>query len=247
MKKVIFLLVLIIFIGCSSDDDALLELKPEIEDIAVVEDLGEVVIPKTSLKILSLGDSYTYGTFVCVECSFPKQLKVELLSELGRDYQIELEILARSGWTTSSLIDKIENTELATDYDLVTLLIGVNNQYRESAFSVYEREFSELVDKAVALAGGTKGNVIVLSIPDYAFTPFGDQEVKISNEIDAYNNFAESYCSDRRIVFLNITDITRLGIVSPELVALDGLHPSELAYKEFVERLLPLALDILKY
>jgi lysophospholipase L1-like esterase len=107
---------------------------------------------------------------------------------------------------------------------------------------VYESEFPTLVNRAITLARGDKSNVIVVSIPDYAYTPFGQGAANISAGIDQYNAFAENYCRDNEITFVNITDITRLGLLQPELVASDGLHPSELAYSKFVERIVPKAL-----
>ena len=125
---------------------------------------------------------------------------------------------------------------------MVTLLIGVNNQYQNKPFSLYETEFPQLVIKSIALAKGDKTNVIVVSIPDYAYTPFGQGAVNISTGIDQYNAFAQNYCAENGIVFINITDITRLGLSQPEVVASDGVHPSDLAYSKFVDRILPKAL-----
>jgi lysophospholipase L1-like esterase len=127
------------------------------------------------------------------------------------------------------------------DYDLVTLLIGVNNQYQNTPFSVYQQEFPELVLTAIQKAKGKKENVIVVSIPDYAFTPFGGGNSTISAQIDSYNAFAENYCLQNSITFINITDITRQGLIQPNLVANDGLHPSTIAYTQFIERILPKA------
>lgn len=127
------------------------------------------------------------------------------------------------------------------DFDLVTLLIGVNNQYQNKPFSVYEQEFPELVSIAIQKAKGDKNNVIVVSIPDYAYTPFGNGNASISSQLDNYNAFAQNYCLVNNITFINITDITRLGLQQPNLVASDGLHPSTIAYTKFVERILPSA------
>jgi lysophospholipase L1-like esterase len=153
-------------------------------------------------------------------------------------------IIATTGWTTTNLISAINTENPTSNYDLVTLLIGVNNQYQSKPFSVYENEFPQLIFKAIALAKGDRSNVIVVSIPDYAFTPFGKQSSnpsKISSEIDNYNAFAQKYCVEQNIEFVSITDITRQGFINPLLVAQDGLHPSELAYSYFVERILPKA------
>jgi lysophospholipase L1-like esterase len=121
----------------------------------------------------------------------------------------------------------------------------VNNQYQNQSFSIYEQEFPLLVSKAIALAKGDKSNVIVVSIPDYAFTPFGNGSRAITFGVEQYNTFAKNYCMENNIEFVNITDITQQGIKNPDLVASDGLHPSELAYAKFVERILPKAIPIL--
>lgn len=197
-------------------------------------------------KILSLGDSYTIGESVCTTCRFPEQLKDSLISKSDPTNSFTLKVIARTGWTTTSLINAIKNENPSKDHDLVTLLIGVNNQYQGKPFSIYETEFPELVNTAIALAKGDKNLVIVVSIPDYAFTPFGNGDTKISEEIDTYNTFAKNYCIANSIAFVNITDITRLGLQNPDLVATDKLHPSELAYSKFVERLLPIAIEKLK-
>ena len=145
---------------------------------------------------------------------------------------------------TVILINVIKEQQPTNNYNLVTLLIGVNNQYQNREFGIYEREFPQLAQTAIALAKGNKYNVIVVSIPDYAYTPFGQQfgtPTKISTEIDKYNAFAKSYCDTNGITFINITDITRQGLKETYLVATDGLHPSEKAYSLFVDRIAPKA------
>jgi lysophospholipase L1-like esterase len=193
------------------------------------------------INYLALGDSYTIGQSVCTTCRFPEQLK-RSIQAMYPNNPFLLQVIARTGWTTSGLISEINLVNPSTNFDLVTLLIGVNNQYQNRPFSVYESEFPTLVNRAITLARGDKSNVIVVSIPDYAYTPFGQGAANISAGIDQYNAFAENYCRDNEITFVNITDITRLGLLQPELVASDGLHPSELAYSKFVERIVPKAL-----
>lgn len=197
--------------------------------------------PFIQLKYLALGDSYTIGQSVCETCRFPAQLKDSLKKDFSVGSDLSLKIIAETGWTTTKLILAIKQENLVNDYDLVTLLIGVNNQYQRKSFSVYEQEFPELVNTSIALAKGKKSKVIVVSIPDYAFTPFGSGDVNISNEIYKYNDFAQNYCEANDIEYVFITDITREGLSNPKLVATDGLHPSELAYSKFVERILPKA------
>ena len=236
MKIIITYIIIISVYSCDIFQDA--------------EDMG--VFP-TNYKILSLGDSYTIGQSVCDECNFPVQLKDSLQIELSID-TVNVEIIAVTGWTTTALINSIDPViendspdNVFQNNDIVTLLIGVNNQYQNRPFELYENEFPELVNKAISLTKSqSSNNLIVISIPDYAYTPFGQSGSNpslTSEEIDLYNNFAENYCIENQISFINITDITRLGLVNPGLVASDNLHPSELAYKKFVERIFPVALE----
>jgi len=225
--KIFFLLFLSsLLIGCSADDEENTE------------------ITAVNYKYLALGDSYTFGQSVCTDCRFPEQLKDSLQQFLNTEDSFNIKLIAQTGWTTTNLNTAIANEPLLSDYDLVTLLIGVNNQYQNIPFSVYEQEFVTLVNTSIARGKGDKNNVIVVSIPDYAYTPFGQgtsNPSNISTQLDAYNAFAENYCLANNITFINITDITRLGLQQPELVANDGLHPSTVAYSKFVERILPVA------
>jgi acyl-CoA thioesterase-1 len=200
-----------------------------------------------TFQYLALGDSYTIGESVAFQYNFPTQLKDSLESNITNS-RVDLKIIATTGWTTANLIDEIDNTVFNTDYDLVTLLIGVNNQYNHLPFSIYESEFPELVNTAIEKAGGEKSKVIVVSIPDYAYTPFGQSTgsaAQISSELSFYNTFAEQYCEANGIAFVYITDITQQGLNDTALVASDGLHPSVKAYTAFTERILPLALEAL--
>ena len=221
----------ILFIGCSCSQEQSIPYY-------------NIVNPK-QINYLALGDSYTIGQSVCTTCRFPEQLKASLQATYP-DNPFLLQVIAKTGWTTTNLLTEINLVNPSTNFDLVTLLIGVNNQYQNKPLSLYETEFPQLVTKAIAFAKGDKTNVVVVSIPDYAFTPFGQGAVNISTAIDEYNAFAKNYCDTNGITFVNITDITRLGLAQPELVATDGLHPSELAYAKFVERILPKAKIILE-
>jgi len=195
-------------------------------------------------KYLALGDSYTIGQSVCETCRFPAQLKDSIQKTLAANKAIQSKVIALTGWTTSDLKSTLIQQNPTNDYDLVTLLIGVNNQYQNRPFSLYEEEFPDLLNRAIVIAKGNKNNVIVVSIPDYAYTPFGQDfsnPGNISTQIDMYNAFAENYCLQNNISFVNITDITREGLENPSLVASDGLHPSKIAYSQFVARILPVA------
>ncbi|WP_456312727.1 SGNH/GDSL hydrolase family protein [Pseudomonas shirazensis] len=233
-KQIVTIILSVFLLSCSSDEANSASVDPPI-----------ISIPKipleSKIKIMALGDSYTIGQSVCETCRYPEQLKASLAA-IYPETSFSLNIIARTGWTTSNLISAVNEQNPQSNYDLVTLLIGVNNQYQGINFSVYEKEFPELVTKAITLAKGDKKNVVVLSIPDYAFTPFGTMfggTTKISTEISQYNTFAENYCKTNGVVFVSITEITQKGIENPGLVAGDGLHPSKEAYTLFVERILP--------
>lgn len=199
-------------------------------------------------KYLALGDSYTIGESVAFEKNFPSQLKDSLQKSIPQS-RVDLKIIATTGWTTTNLIDEINDEVFPSNYDLVTLLIGVNNQYQQKPFSLYQTEFPALASEAIARAGGDKSKVIVVSIPDYAYTPYGQSTGNgntISTQLALYNSFAEQYCQTNGVRFVYITDITQQGLSDTELVAFDGLHPSGKAYKKFVERLLQPAKGILE-
>lgn len=243
-KQIVFVILSGFLLSCSSDetDPAPIKNPPVTTTPPVV---NPPVTPNppiaSSVNYLALGDSYTIGQSVCSTCRFPEQLKTSLNAMYSST--ISLKIIATTGWTTSNLLSAINSQNPESNYDLVTLLIGVNNQFQRKDFSIYEKEFPELVNKAIMLAKGDKKNVIVISIPDYAYTPYGkslfsDQSSTISAEIDKYNAFASNYCINNQVEFVSITDITRQGLNSPNLVASDGLHPSETAYKMFVDKMM---------
>ncbi|MDP2161585.1 MAG: SGNH/GDSL hydrolase family protein [Flavobacterium sp.] len=225
-KSIILFLCAILSVSCSNEN----ETPPVIQN------------PVRNLSYLALGDSYTIGQSVCESCRFPAQLQDSIKNYLSSSDNISLKIVAQTGWTTTNLKTAIATENLNATYDLVTLLIGVNNQYQNKPFELYETEFQELLQTAITLAKGNSNHVIVVSIPDYAFTPFGQSgsnPENISNQLDNYNLFAKNHAESLGVTFVNITDITREGLNNPALVASDNLHPSELAYTKFVERLLP--------
>jgi lysophospholipase L1-like esterase len=232
-KLPLLLYVVLVFHSCSD---------PE-QDFQ--EPLLEEVLNQRSIDYLALGDSYTVGESVSYGDSFPVQLTSQI--EMDYDLKVNTTVIAQTGWRTDQLLAAVRGRESAK-YNLVTLLIGVNNQFQSKPFSQYETEFSELLEKAIDFAGGDSNKVVVLSIPDYFYTPFGETNgnTEISSEIDLYNNYAKDVANAKGVTFLDITDITRKGLDQPELVAGDGLHPSGIAYEQFVERLYPLVRSRLK-
>ena len=190
------------------------------------------------IRFLALGDSYTIGQSVPVNQRWPAQLKDSLAT---RGFVTEeLRYIATTGWRTDNLINAISNQSLETQqYNLVTLLIGVNNQYQNRPFSQYENEFPALLDSAIRYAGVPE-HVFVVSIPDYAFTPFGQNSNpnQISTELDQYNAYNLEVTDSFGVMYFDITPISRQGITHPEYVASDGLHPSGIQYTEWVKLML---------
>ncbi len=187
---------------------------------------------------LALGDSYTIGESVPSQENFPNQvasmLKVDTLN-------VQTRIIAKTGWTTDELeagIVAANNTEaLRSSYDFVSLLIGVNNQYRGRTVDNYKPEFEELLKKAIRFAGNRPDRVVVLSIPDWGVTPFaaGRDRAQIAREIDAYNAANKQIADQYNVHYINITTWTREAANDNTLLAGDGLHPSGKEYKRWAE------------
>lgn len=198
-----------------------------------------------SAAYLALGDSYTIGESVAPEERWPAVLTRQLAAS-GADPG-DVVYVARTGWSTGDLLRALDRTALEPPYALVSLLIGVNDQYRGGTVDAFRRGFAELLRRAVTLAGGRRDRVFAVSIPDYGYTPFGRAaQPAISREIDAFNAAAADICRGQSVRFIVITDITRRGLAEPALVADDGLHPSGRAYRLAADRMLPLVLPMLR-
>jgi lysophospholipase L1-like esterase len=194
---------------------------------------------------LALGDSYTYGQNVTENERFPNQL-VDSLAKQNIKIST-LRNIAKTGWRTDDLKTGITAAAISdSTFDMVSLLIGVNNQYQNRSIEVYKTEFTELLNQAVKFAGGKKNRVVVVSIPDYAFTPFGNGSTRISTEIDNFNAANEQITKANGIAYVNITPISRDGIKDPSLVASDGLHPSGKQYGRWVSAMMPTVLRFFK-
>ncbi|MEO8149233.1 MAG: SGNH/GDSL hydrolase family protein [Bacteroidia bacterium] len=197
-------------------------------------------------KYLALGDSYTIGESVPMNENFPHQL-VSRLNENGNVVSPP-EIIATTGWTTDELIKAIEEKNPSHDFDLVTLLIGVNNQYRGYDIGIYKKEFEQLLHIAIKCANGNKHHVIVVSIPDYGVTAFAaamDKE-KIHSELDQYNLISKQICEKEGVDYVDITAGSRKASDDTSLIAGDGLHPSGKMYEQWVEAMLPKVVEIIK-
>jgi lysophospholipase L1-like esterase len=187
------------------------------------------------VKFLALGDSYTIVEGVEPSECWPIQLATSLRG-LGVEIQ-KPDIIAVTGWTTDELIVGIRKAKLKPEYALVSLLIGVNNQYRGYSLETYHKEFFNLLKMAVNFAGGEQDRVIVLSIPDWSVTPFA-----VNQEFNRVNS---EVATKFRTHYIDITPISRRAGDAPQLITTDGLHPSGLMYSQWVTKILPLALEIL--
>ena len=232
MKRQVLLIVLIVVtLGCKSETVQPEEFKDR--------------TPIDGLKYLALGDSYTIGEGVAESQRYPVQLGDSL-----KKYDILLDsirIIARTGWTTDELFRAIDQATLTPPYDLVTLLIGVNNQYRGRTPENYRQEFSQLLARAISFAGNDPKSVIVLSIPDWGVTPFaqGRDRESIARDVDVFNAINQQETLNAGAFYVNVTPVSRDAVSRPELLAPDGLHPSGLMYAMWVNDLLPFAREIL--
>lgn len=193
------------------------------------------------LSYLALGDSYTIGEAVSAQESFPVQLAAEL-SRLGYPAGAP-RIIARTGWTTAELAAALQHTPVNADYDLVTLLIGVNNQYRGYSPDTYRTGFAALLQQAAGFAGGRASRVFVVSIPDWGLTPYGKSSGRdtqqIRKEIDAFNAICKAETLQAGANFTDISAVADQAAALPALVAADGLHPSGQMYAGWVKLLAP--------
>jgi lysophospholipase L1-like esterase len=185
---------------------------------------------------LALGDSYSIGESVLLYQSFPYQV-VQILRKKGMFFSAP-EIIAKTGWTTDELSAGIAECQLLPQYSYLTLLIGVNNQYRGRSVEEYKLEFEALLKQSLQFVEGKKERVIILSIPDYSVTLFAGSmnKEKIAREIDLYNSVSKAVSIQYKVTYIDITQDTRETANDPSLLALDNLHPSAKAYKKWAEK-----------
>ena len=192
-----------------------------------------------SKKYLALGDSYTIGTSVNEAESYPVQTAA-ILKTQGID--LHADIIAANGWTTGDLLNATSARQDTHDYDVVTLLIGVNNQYQGRTVEEYKQEFTALLQRSIALAGNHPSHVIVLSIPDYSVTPYakGRDVVAIAAGIDVFNAVNKLVADSYKVQYLNVTEESRKAATDLTLVASDNLHFSGREYNLWSYKLVPL-------
>lgn len=203
--------------------------------------------PPMTLRYLALGDSYSIGEGVADEQRWPLQL-ARALRQRGITLD-DPQLIARTGWSTDELDAGIDAAAPRPPFDLVSLLIGVNNQYRGRSLHEYRTQYRDLLVRAIDLAGGRPARLLALSIPDWGCTPFaraaGHDPAVIAAAIDAFNAAAAAICADYGVVFVDITAPGRASAAEPAMLAADGLHPSAALYADWSARALPWALAAL--
>ncbi len=195
----------------------------------------KAITDSSSRTFLALGDSYTIGQSVSLQDRFPAQT-AELLKAKGIAVSAP-QYIAQTGWTTEDLQYAINQANIKPVYNLVTLLIGVNDQYQGLDTAGYRKRFTQLLQKAIEFASNNKENVVVLSIPDYGVTPFGGGVKKISEEIDAFNAINKQVTIAYGVSYIDITPISREVPNDVLLTANDGLHPSGKQYGLWAKKL----------
>lgn len=185
-------------------------------------------ITPINIKYLALGDSYTVGTAIGQENAYPYLLKDALEANVSIS-TVSVDVIAKNGWTTNNLLQSISTEKPLSDHDLVTLLIGVNNQYQGKSKQVYRKEFRALLDQSVQFGAGDKSRVFVLSVPDWGVTPAADRSRKeeIALDIDQFNKINKEISDSVGVVYFEITALSRSADNNLYLVAKDGLHFSE--------------------
>jgi len=199
------------------------------------------------MKYLALGDSYTIGEGVAEDQRWPVQLARALRAE-GLPVA-DPRIIATTGWTTDELSAAMDAAEPLGTWGCVSLLVGVNDQYRGRGVDAFRDAFHPLLERALGLVSGGTRRVLVLSIPDWSVTPFGAASgrdlAQVARELDAYNACAEALCAQHGVCFVDVTGISRAWGADPEMLVEDGLHPSGAMYRLWTERALPFARRLL--
>ena len=231
MKRLVYLnfaallLIILLVTACSKSNSPIIIKEPN------------------TLNFLALGDSYTIGEGIESEESWPNQLTNKLIEN---EYNFNSpKIIAKTGWTTNQLLKAIEEEENVEKYNLVSLSIGVNNQFQSKPFEDFKSEFGELLQTALELSDNSN-NVFIVSIPDYGVTPFGENNSEtIAEDLDMYNAYMLSVCFMFDIPFIDITEISRQLGDDSNALAEDQLHPSAYQYSLWVDEILPFALSLL--
>lgn len=208
--------------------------------------VSDTMTNATNARFLALGDSYTIGEAVAEAERWPVQL-AEALRARGMKVQDPV-IIARTGWTTDELDAAIDTAKPEGSFELVTLLIGVNDQYRGRDAESYRVPFRKVLDRAIAFAGGSASRVVVVSIPDWGVTPFaqGRDRAAISAAIERFNAVNREEAAKSGAHYVDVTPVSRGAAADRALSAGDGLHPSGAMYQKWSALVLPGAMEILR-
>jgi lysophospholipase L1-like esterase len=241
MKSLLLILPFCVLLGCKKDIDPVMNVMETSAD-------QSTLAATTQKTYLALGDSYTIGQSVTLPETFAYQLADSL--RIQGVNMATPKIFAKTGWTTRELLDAIAAQGIYKKYDLVTLLIGVNNQYRGQSQTVYRTEFKKLLQMAIGYANGNKSHVIVISIPDWGVTPYGKKSgrnmAQISREIDQFNAINKAEALNAQVNYVNVTTLSRKAKTYLSLVASDGLHYSGKMYGQWSDVIFPAAYQALK-
>ena len=238
VKIFLYSFLLILFARCDNSIIYTNEISDQSSTEIIDDNNNKNFIPPNneSYSFLALGDSYTVGEGVSYEESWPSQF-VDYALDRGIDFK-NPELIAQTGWKTYDLLDAIKSSNLSVKYDFISLLIGVNNQFNSRPLSEFEDDLNEILTEINYLKKGDS-KVIIISIPDWGYSPYGsnyDRE-RISDEIDQFNNILKKISEQNNLNFVDVTQISRLAIKEPNLIAKDNLHPSELMYSEWVKKI----------
>tara|TARA_Y200000002_G_scaffold37163_1_gene27227 strand:- start:1396 stop:2139 length:744 start_codon:yes stop_codon:yes gene_type:complete len=222
---------IILFISCNSSNN-IEENIIKVEDYYINSSISKVDVKKADedpYNLLALGDSYTIGEGVDEAERWPNQFK-EIASEKGIEFNDPI-IIAETGWKTFDLLYEINRTKFSLEYDYISLLIGVNNQFNSRPIKEFEEDLEKILVQIKKLIKD-EGSIIIISIPDWGYTPFGENynRESISSEINTFNNSLKKFANINDLKFVDVTDISRRAIYQSNLITDDNLHPSGLMY-----------------